>query len=272
MEDAGNGRREMPWVFTDVDWTLIPPGRDISERNSSTIRRYLQAGGRVSLASGRHHLALQPLVSALGLDCPQIAGNGSVVFDNHGERLLAGIAAQGPETEDKLLASRIPFVLYTIRGLFLQSPDVTDEHIALLVAVFHDYRPTRSAPTDPEHLFKILTFIDVADRDRDRLVREIGAASGLKSERTGPSFLELISPEAGKGRAIQRILTEASWPAENSAAVGDSQNDISMLEVVGIPAAVGNAVSDVKRAAKRLLPSCEEDGFAVLLDEFLDQN
>ena len=265
--DPGRGR--MPWVFTDVDWTLIPPRREISKRNADAISAYTRAGGRVSLASGRHHLALRSLVSALGLECPQIAGNGSVVFDSRGERLLAGIADRGPEAEGRLRASRIPHVLYTVRGLFLQSSDVTDDHLALLVAVFHDYRPARSAPTDPEKLFKILTFIDSTDLERDRAVREIGAASGLKAERTGPSFLELISPEAGKGRAIQRILAEDHWPAEQAAAVGDSQNDISMLRVVGIPAAVGNAGPEVKRAATRLLPPCDEDGFAVLLEEFL---
>lgn len=259
----------MPWVFTDVDWTLIPPGRDISKRNAGAIRAYARAGGRVSLASGRHPLALRPLVSALGLDCPQIAGNGSVIFDGSGERLLAGIADKGPEAEAKLLASGIPYVLYTVRGLFLQSPDVTADHIDLLIAVFHDYSPRRSAPTDPQNLFKILTFTDAADRQREGVVRDIGAALGLEVERTGPVFLELISSEAGKGKAIRRILADADWPAEESAAVGDSQNDISMLRVVGIPAAVGNAGPEVKRAAKRLLPPCDEDGFAVLLEDFL---
>lgn len=56
---------------------------------------------------------------------------------------------------------------------------------------------------------------------------------------------------------------------ENVLAIGDNENDISMLKHAGVSAAMGNAEDDVKEAAKFVAGNNEEDGAARFLEEWV---
>jgi len=49
-------------------------------------------------------------------------------------------------------------------------------------------------------------------------------------------------------------------------------NDVAMFEVSGLSFAMGNASDDVKKHAKRVTASNEEDGFAKAMDVILKEN
>ncbi len=262
--------RDLPWLFLDLDGTLIPPGEEISRRNVEAIRAYTRAGGRVSVATGRHPLAIRPLVRLLELDTPHLTGNGSVVSEKGDCRLLFGIAERAGDATRELLARKIPHIHYTVGGLYLQSPEVRESHVDLLVTIFHDYRPHRGAPRDPEGMFKILSFVEAEEESRDRGVRDLAAAVGLKAVRTSEHFLELVSPDCSKGAGLALLAEEAGWPIDRTVAVGDSENDLSMLRRAGRGVAVANAVAEVLEAAKQVVPSCADDGVAHLIDRLLD--
>jgi len=51
--------------------------------------------------------------------------------------------------------------------------------------------------------------------------------------------------------------------------VGDSYNDLPMLESCGFSIAMGDAPQEVKDAADFVAPSVQEDGLAVAIDEFV---
>ncbi len=260
----------LPWLFMDLDGTLVPPGGSISQRNVRAIHAYRRAGGRISIATGRHPLAIRELVRLLELgDCPHLAGNGSVVLEGDHTRLLFGIADRVDGAARELMARHVPHILYTISGLYIQSPDITDYHIDLLVSVFHDYKPQFAAPPDPETMFKVVCFIDADDRARDGMVRELAPQLGLKAVRSSVRFLELVSPEAGKGRSMGILMKEAGWPMENTVAVGDSENDLTMFKEAGRAVAVANAIPAVLAAADQVVASCADDGVAQLIDSLL---
>lgn len=259
----------LPWLFMDLDGTLVPPGGTISQRNIDAIHSYTRAGGRVSVATGRHPLAIRELVSQLGLSTPHIAGNGSVVLEGDRTRLLFGIVDKTAAAARELLARHVPHILYVVSGLYIQSPDVTELHVDLLVGVFHDYIPHRSAPPDPESMFKILCFIHADDRAGDRMIRDMAQQVGLKAVRSSIWFLELVSPGAGKGVAMEVLLGEAGWPISDTVAVGDSENDLTIFREAGEAVAVANAVPEVLAAADRIVASCEDDGVAELIDSLL---
>lgn len=260
----------LPWLFMDLDGTLVPPGGFISQRNVQAIHAYTRAGGRVSIATGRHPLAIRELVQQLGLgNAPHLAGNGSVALEGDRTRLLFGIADRAEGAAAELLARHVPYILYTIRGLYIQSPDITDFHTNLLVAVFHDYKPHYGAPPDPQSMFKILCFIDSDDRAGDGMIRELAPKLGLKAVRSSARFLELVSPDAGKGRAMGMLLKELGWPIADTVAVGDSENDLTMFKEAGRAVAVANAIPAILAAADQVVASCEGDGVAELIDSLL---
>ena len=62
---------------------------------------------------------------------------------------------------------------------------------------------------------------------------------------------ELVPAGVNKGRALALLALMWGIPLERCAAVGDSANDLEMLQAVGCPIAMGNAAPQVQAAAVR---------------------
>ena len=65
------------------------------------------------------------------------------------------------------------------------------------------------------------------------------------------------------------LLMEGRINKENTIAIGDDINDLSMFEQVGYKVAVDNAIDIVKEKADEIILSNDEDGVAVFLNKIL---
>ena len=54
-------------------------------------------------------------------------------------------------------------------------------------------------------------------------------------------------------------------PPSAAVAFGDNLNDLEMIQAAGLGVAMGNAHADVKRAARIVAPSNDEEGVAAVL-------
>lgn len=75
-------------------------------------------------------------------------------------------------------------------------------------------------------------------------------------------LMDPFSKGVDKGRALALLSMMYGIPLCDCAGVGDSDNDLAMLQAVGTPIAMGNAAPAVKAAACRIAPSNAEDGVA----------
>ena len=258
----------LPWLFVDVDSTLILPGTKISDRNRQALMDYVSIGGRVSLATGKHPLAIMSLIEEMGLLGPHVAGNGSIIVKDGKSELIAGIGDYVQALDALLRREHIPFSIYTSSGVFVSSDDVTDSHIKLLLDIDEPV-PDRINSPDWDNAFKILMFVPDSEVELESILRTAAADFKVASVRTSRDFLEMISPYGGKSVAMEKVLNSAGWSLRCTAAVGDSENDLCMLQKVGIAAVMGNASDCVKSAADKVLPACEEDGVAVFVEGLL---
>ena len=71
----------------------------------------------------------------------------------------------------------------------------------------------------------------------------------------------------GKGNGLKKLCSYLGLMVEDSIAVGDSMNDISMVEAAGLGVAMGNADLRLKARAKLIAPTNDEDGVAYLLNK-----
>ncbi|HEY3298302.1 MAG TPA: HAD-IIB family hydrolase, partial [Armatimonadota bacterium] len=208
---AEHSPHPLPWLFIDVDSTLIMPGGKLSSRNEAALKAYTDAGGRISLATGRHPHAIQALAQAVGLPGPHLAGNGSIVIEDGLCMLLDSIASHVRALDEYLRGEGIPFALYSLEGVSVTSPEVDRSHLNLLLAIDEPVPDRESAP-DWERVFKILMFIPKDAVDLEASVRVKAAEMGVACVRTAHDFLELISMKSGKDVAMRQILQSAGWP------------------------------------------------------------
>ncbi|MGN0299634.1 MAG: Cof-type HAD-IIB family hydrolase [Lachnospiraceae bacterium] len=86
-----------------------------------------------------------------------------------------------------------------------------------------------------------------------------------------PSTIEINAVGADKGEALLRMGERLDIPREAIGCCGDGTNDMSMVQKVGFGVAMGNAVPEVKAAAKYITKTNEEDGVAILLEKLMEQ-
>ena len=77
--------------------------------------------------------------------------------------------------------------------------------------------------------------------------------------------------EARKGTALQRFVESKGISLEDTMALGDNYNDISMLSIVGHSVAMGNAEQPVKDIAKAVTDTNSNDGVAQMIKKALAQ-
>ena len=103
-------------------------------------------------------------------------------------------------------------------------------------------------------------------------LKELAALEGVSLTASSDRDFELVPAKVGKGRTLALMSLLQGVPLERCAAVGDSPNDLSMLEVVGTPIAMGNANSQVKAAARYVAADNGHDGVAEAIRWCLEQN
>ena len=82
-------------------------------------------------------------------------------------------------------------------------------------------------------------------------------------------YMEITHHEAKKGLALQTLCTHLNIPLEQVMAIGDNENDQSMLSKVGFPVAMGNAKEEIQRIAKYVTGTNDEDGVAQAVEKWV---
>lgn len=93
--------------------------------------------------------------------------------------------------------------------------------------------------------------------------------ANLHISRTHSSLVEGTAAGVDKGQGVLRLLQLLDIAPGRTLAIGDNENDIPMLEVVGLGVAMGQAVQKVRAVADWVAPTIDEDGVAVALQKFV---
>ena len=81
--------------------------------------------------------------------------------------------------------------------------------------------------------------------------------------------VEINAIGVDKGSGLQALCRCLNIPISATIAIGDSENDRPLLRDAGLPLAMGNAIADVKAAARYVMPDCDHDGVAEAIERFL---
>lgn len=79
-------------------------------------------------------------------------------------------------------------------------------------------------------------------------------------------FYEIMPKGFSKASAMEYIAAHLGIPMEDTVALGDSNNDLQMLQCAYTPIAMGNGNENVKRISKYITTSVDEDGIYNALD------
>lgn len=259
-------------LILDIDNTLIEAMKTLRPRSERMLKEWIGTGHRLVFASGKNACAFDELNRTLGLrQGYHLACNGGVLFniENRTSEVLAAVGERSAQCMRQLKAMGIPFYVYTLDDILITQPMPQDQidHLEFL----KDPKVVLTDKIDSAAVIKILMFIPETDRKTEQRLRGTLPleAQGLNLIRTSSYLLEIHDVRQTKATGVHALAEKLNLDCDELIAVGDSENDLPMLEAVGHPYIVKNASACLKERGFPRLASCREEGVADLIETLL---
>ncbi len=262
-------------IASDFDNT-IHDGREVSPRVLRAISDYRRAGGHFVIATGRIFESIRKKMPLLDADDEVIACQGAALYSyKTGEVLerfplafdLAKKVVDFYESKGDVCHA------YADREFFV----ARENDFSKVYAAYCEVTPHYLGYPLSEHLPNmpaINKVIAILPEDIiDTRLAEVSELLGDRAEvtKSAPMFLEVTSIRAGKGNCLRTLANRLGIPIEETVAVGDNLNDLSMVRAAGLGVAVGNAVPALKDAADLVVPPVTEGGVADLIARIMEE-
>lgn len=260
------------WIVTDLDGTLVDRRLRMVESGRDALLRFRAAGGDVVIATGRTVPSARRFYDELGLSGPAILLNGGMVANLSTGAVLRDVRFD-PATWDGIrelmsgLPERIAPVAFS--GSVARAPEPGGDDLDRLVSDFAGRDlitvsrvPSWEAQAAAEGVSKVMLLCGTAGIAQ----RVAGSARGsglpvtvVTSEDT---YVELLPAGCDKGSALSWLARRENVPLRQIAAIGDNPNDIPMLRLAGLGAAVGGGHPDVRASADIVVGTCPDGAVA----------
>ena len=272
-------------IALDLDCTTLNAQGVLSEGNRKALEYAISKGVHIVIASGRPFGALpKDVVAVPGIEYA-ITSNGAAVYHIPTGNRLHGFTMEPESVREVLrLTAGEPVIYETfvegiahIDAAMLRDPGAYG---------FGDPRSVRYLEATRTPIENIHAFIEEHIHELDSLdlifwdksvARRIGPmlrerVPDLYSTSTIWQLLELSHKDAGKHSGVRYVTELLGLSPAQTAAFGDGDNDVEMLQYVGCGVAMANASPTCLAAADLVTGHHDEDGLAQGIYQLLGVN
>lgn len=265
-------------IAVDMDGTLLNSKKEITPRTAAAVTQALARGYHVVMATGRCYRQIAPYMRRFPAMRYAITSSGAAVADCMENRIISSqnISADTAAGVMRAFVGLDGFPIIFSNGEALYRPELLNDPQRFGMDAYVDnFKANGTAAEEMERSFLAAPypvekldfyFADAAERAKF-LARVQGAPAWVvPCESAG---VEVNATGVDKGSGLQVLCRCLNIPASAAIAIGDSENDCSMLRDAGLPLAMGNAIDDVKAASEYIMPDCDHDGVAEAIERFL---
>ncbi|MDR0218506.1 MAG: pyridoxal phosphatase [Enterobacteriaceae bacterium] len=266
-------------IALDLDGTLLDPQKRILPESLAVLNEARQAGVKVLLVTGRHHVAIRPFYQALQLDTPAICCNGAYSYDFLTKRVLASNPLSPQEAIQVLSylqGTDIDHLIYVDDAiLYDEVHDTIARTMAWSDSLPENLRPTlqqvnnfQEAVHNVKSIWKFATSSPDLTKLRE-ISEQIEANIDLECEWSWADQVDIAKKGNSKGMRLQQWVESQGMTMKEVIAFGDNFNDTSMLDAAGLGVAMGNAVDDVKAYANLVTKNNTQPGIAEMIRKYV---
>ena len=276
---------EIKCIALDLDCTTLNAEGALSEGNRKALEYAISKGIHIIIASGRPFCALPEDVMAVpGIEYA-ITSNGAAVYHVPTGKRLHGFTMDPESVREILRLTKDEPVIYET---FLEGVAYMDAALMRDPAAygFGDPRSIRYLESTRTPMENIHAFIEehIHELDSFDLIfwdkavsKRVGAmlqerVPNIYSTSTIWPLLELSHKDAGKHSGVRFVTELLGLSPAQTAAFGDGDNDLEMLQYVGCGVAMANACPACLAVADRITGHHNEDGLAQGIYQLLENN
>ncbi len=249
----------------------MTPEKELTERAIGAVRALHDAGVLFAITSGRPPRGMEMLVEPLALTTPVAAFNGGLIVQPDMTVSVQRVVPSDLVLRIAQLLEAASLDVWVYRGAEWYVHDPAGPHVEREAGTVQ-FEPTVVASYE-ELTEGVAKIVGVSD-DFDAVAAAASAAHDefgdhVSAARSQPYYVDVTHPDANKGSVVTYLAALYDIPTEQIATIGDMPNDVLMFAHSGLSIAMGNAGTEVQRAARRTTASNGDDGFAEAVERFV---
>lgn len=240
--------REIKLIALDMDGTLLNNQQEVSKANREAINQAKDKGVQVIICTGRSIMTCHEYAKSLDLLSNLVTVNGGEIWDQG--KLLERNALQSEQVQWMWELSQLYGTKYWATSI---------DH------VWRNQMPHNILA----HQWLKFGY-EIEDTEiRQRILKQLKDKPFLETSNSSPVNIEINAAGINKAQAIMKVCERMNLSLDNVMAIGDSLNDILMIQKSGLGVAMGNAQEEVKHAADWVTITNQEDGVAEAIKQWV---
>ncbi|CAH1855497.1 Cof-type HAD-IIB family hydrolase [Convivina intestini] len=263
-------------VAIDIDGTLLNDQREITPAVAQAVDDAVAQGVKVVITTGRPISGVKDILKSLKLDQASqfvITHNGGLMATADGQQIIHRNTLTLDDfkevndfmvQEGAYLQVEAMDQAYTTNHLIDYWASYENDLVHLPLHV-HDHADELAG-------IDFIKLIAMAEADKlNDLQAKVPADIQDKMEvvRSTAHNLEFMNQTASKGNALLALAKYLNVDPQETMAIGDQENDLSMIKAAGIGVAMGNAIDPVKKIAQVQGLDNNHDGVAHAIQEYV---
>lgn len=266
-------------VAIDIDGTLINDQREITPATVKAIKAASKKGVKVVLCTGRPMTGVTAYLDQLGLNNSEnefvISFNGALAQTTSGNVLVnytipfseyadwqtycikEGVKSQ-IETRQYIYTINRDLSPYTVYESELVNMPIRYRTFDELARMQDQYIVAKAMMVDEK-----ATIDQAWDQIPDTL------ADRFTIVRSEDFYLEFMNKQASKGNALRLLSEELGLKQAEVMALGNAQNDDSMIEFAGLGVAMGNSIPGTLKIADATTADNNHDGVGLAIEKYV---
>lgn len=261
-------------IVADCDDTMLNSEGEYSNYFRQTLKRYILKGGKFVIATGRMTAAVLPYCYDLGLKGEVISYQGAITSDIQTGEVYSIIKienADALEVANYIETNGYYYHIYSEDKFFVKHRTERSEQYGRLCGVesvelgypISEYieksniRPLKMMIlTDEENVMPLISVLE----------KKFGEKFLFNTSKKW--MIEIVPIVTNKGIAVEALAKKYYIKKEEVICIGDSLNDLAMIEYAGLGVVVANGSREAKAAADVIAPSNDDDGVAYIINKY----
>ncbi len=271
-------------ICIDLDGTLLTDDNVITETSKNALKKANDLGVHVAISTGRTFVDARHYSELIGIRTPIISSNGAYILDGKSEEIIYR----------NVLTKNLLKDIFQVLNKYNVTPGLntpTKKYYGSDYANLLNYLDEKSKRLnvtinvyDREFVEDHLRWAEVIEKEENNIIKcevycDVDIVAKIRKELEKHAELEIVASTHGsielmckgasKGRGVEMLAAHLGVSLQDVIAIGDSENDRSMVQVAGLGVAMGNALPMVLDVADYVTASNNDEGVTKVVEKFI---